>query len=172
MVTPSGDNVVVAQYKTAAGYSSSTVGIQDPTSAIGIQCLYNNSYNRGCVPLAAGRAIKHTTVYATGVAEDRLTPGAQRFTLEARPNPWGRGEVALSVRLGQPGVASVAVFDALGREVRMLLESGPEPLGAGTHRLTWDGRDARGRAVGRGVYLIRLDGGPGRAAAVNLVRLN
>ncbi len=172
VATPSGDNVIVAQYKTAAGYSSSTVGIQDPTSAIGIQCLYNDAYNRGCAPLAAGRAVKYTSAYTTGVAEHLLTPSAQRFTLEAKPNPWSRGEVALRMSLGQPGAMRVAVFDALGRQVRMLFESGPEPLAAGTHRLFWDGRDARGRAVGRGVYLIRLDGGPGRAAAVKLVRLN
>jgi hypothetical protein len=172
VATPSGDNVVVVQYKTAAGYSSSTIGIQDPTRSIGIQCLYNNSYNRGCAPLAPGRAVKYTTVSATGLAEGRTTPEARRVALEARPNPWSRGQARLELELAERAAARVAVFDALGRQVRVLLEPGPEPLAAGMHRLAWDGRDDLGRVVARGVYLIRLDADAGRAAAVKLVRLN
>ena len=30
------------------------------------------------------------------------------------------------------------------------------PLGAGSHRFTWDGRDAAGKAVAAGVYVYRV----------------
>jgi flagellar hook assembly protein FlgD len=33
-------------------------------------------------------------------------------------------------------------------------------LVSGSHALTWDGRDDRGRSVASGVYFIRLDAGP------------
>lgn len=40
-----------------------------------------------------------------------------------------------------------------GRQVRTLAH---ESLGAGRHVREWDGRDAQGRAVAAGIYLIRL----------------
>ena len=74
VVTPTADNVIVVQYKTAAGYSSSTVGLQDPTEAIGIQDLYNSALAHGAGPITPGRAIKYTTVPATAVNETAHSP--------------------------------------------------------------------------------------------------
>jgi hypothetical protein len=37
---------------------------------------------------------------------------------------------------------------------------------AGEREVPWDARDAAGRAVPPGVYLVRLDVGPGKDAAV------
>ena len=50
----------------------------------------------------------------------------------------------------------LSVFDPLGRQVRALVKG---PLPAGLHQLSWDGRDDAGRAVGSGVYLLRLSAG-------------
>jgi flagellar hook assembly protein FlgD len=51
---------------------------------------------------------------------------------------------------------TVDVFDARGRRVRRLQDG---VLPAGRHRITWDGADARGRAQGSGVYLVRVQSG-------------
>ncbi len=80
VVTPSGDNAIVVQHRTANGFSSSTVGIQDPTRQIAIQCLYNGSLTKGAGPVAAGRAVRYVTADPTGI-EESFTPQASRLKL-------------------------------------------------------------------------------------------
>jgi len=48
---------------------------------------------------------------------------------------------------------TLAVYDINGRLVRTLVG---QPLGAGSHAVVWDGKDAMGRAVASGVYVYRL----------------
>lgn len=48
----------------------------------------------------------------------------------------------------------LAIYDALGREVRVL-ERWMRP--AGEHALAWDLRDGAGRPVGAGIYFVRLE---------------
>jgi hypothetical protein len=79
------------------------------------------------------------------------TPRKLAFAL-ASANP-GRGEATFRFALPSAGVVRVAVFDLLGREVRVLA-NGPVAAGEGSAR--WDGRDAAGHAVDSGVYLARL----------------
>jgi flagellar hook assembly protein FlgD len=50
-----------------------------------------------------------------------------------------------------------SVFDLAGRRVRALEPGRLFP--AGTHRLTWDGRDEAGTPVAPGVYLVRVRAG-------------
>jgi hypothetical protein len=64
------------------------------------------------------------------------------------------GELALRLALPRGEALSLAVYDAAGRRVRTLL-SGAWP--AGTHEVTWDGRDQAGRMTPSGLYLVRLE---------------
>jgi hypothetical protein len=153
VTTPSGDNAIVVQYATANGYTSSTLGIQDPTSAIGIQDLSNGTLADGAAPIVAGRAIKYATTAPTGVAE-RISGATlgKRLILTSLGNP-SRGRVALAYNLPVAGVATLSIYDGAGRLVRQLA-AGPGRIG--THRVVWDGTDANGRKVGAGVYMVRL----------------
>jgi hypothetical protein len=153
IVTPSGDNAIIAQYMTADGFNSSTVGIQDQTRAIGIQDLYNGTLAHGAAPIAAGRTIKYTTDPPTGV-EERASGATSvaRLMLRSLGNP-SRGRVLLSYNLPASGVATLSVYDGAGRMVRQLAAG---PCRVGAHRMVWDGTDAEGRMVGAGVYLVRL----------------
>jgi len=169
VVSPTGDNVVEVQYLTANNYGSSTVGLQDPTVSVAIQCLYNGSYHRGAAALAGGRAIRYTTTDPTGIAEPRPGPVPAAGTVRVLPNP-SRGRVALSVRLERPGPARVQVFDATGRLVRTLLDSGARALAAGSYALAWDGLDQGGHGTARGVFLVRLCSAGGTTAE-KLVRV-
>jgi hypothetical protein len=72
--------------------------------------------------------------------------------LAVGPNPT-RGPCRLSFVLAQPGVVRLDLHDGSGRRVRTLLDG---PLGAGAHATPWDGRDAAGRLVPRGLYFARL----------------
>ncbi|MEO0021466.1 MAG: M28 family peptidase [candidate division WOR-3 bacterium] len=142
VTTPTGDNEIVFQYLTANGYSSSTIGIQDGTRQIAIQCLYNGSYAHGAAPIAPGRAIRFTTVEpATGIVErlNRL----QGRTLTISPNP---ARLAAQIRLNTTGTTRLALYDRSGRLVRSL------HTGAGENSIRLDCRN-----LAPGVYFLRAD---------------
>jgi len=87
--------------------------------------------------------------------------------LPAWPNPV-RDRVTLAFSLTRPGAVALRLVDVSGRLVRTL-EEGRFP--AGTSRVTWDGRDARGRSVADGVYLCRLEtAGAVRSRSVVVIR--
>jgi len=69
-----------------------------------------------------------------------------------RPNP---SSTATRLEFALPSAASVdlSVFDASGRRVVTLAHG---ELSAGTHPVTWDGRESDGRPVAAGLYLARL----------------
>jgi hypothetical protein len=98
-------------------------------------------------------------------------PQPATFALhEAHPNPFNpMTEISFTL----PGVsgkshqAKLQVFDSRGRLVRTLID---EPLTAGNHRVTWDGRDQTGKMVSAGVYLYRLQAS-GQAATGKMVML-
>jgi hypothetical protein len=151
--TPTGDNAFELQYQTANNYVSNTVGIQDNTLAIGIQCLFDAAYHRGSAPIAAGRAIKFTP--ATPLLGIARQPGASAIhglNVVAAPNPF-KGSVNLSVPVSAPGAVSLAIYDNAGRLVRSLATgSGSSSL----VNLSWDGKNALGNSVAPGIYFYRV----------------
>jgi hypothetical protein len=68
-----------------------------------------------------------------------------------RPNP-AVDRVELAWRQAGAGTATLRVVDAGGRLVRQFAGA----FAAGPHRVMWDARDARGRAVRPGRYLASL----------------
>jgi hypothetical protein len=99
-----------------------------------------------------------------------LVPGvpAARLALAApAPNPL-RTTTTLRLVLPRAGRASLGVYDAQGREVRMLL-GGMQP--AGERTIAWDGRDGAGRRVPGGTYFVRLESANGtRVVRLAVVR--
>lgn len=73
----------------------------------------------------------------------------------ARPNPFSSStEILVDADGGRP--VRIEIFDAGGRVVRSLAD---ERAGASRLRLSWDGRDDRGRALPRGTYFCRINDG-------------
>lgn len=68
-----------------------------------------------------------------------------------RPNPFNPA-TEISFDLQRPGPVRITVHDVRGRLVTVLTEA---RFAAGTHRLRWDGKDAHGKALASGVYLVR-----------------
>ena len=151
--SPTGDNPIVVQYLTANHYSSSTIGLQDPSKTIGLQCLYNGSYHRAAAQIIAGRAIRYTTdSMITGISE--LEPaGIMRLGLYAAPNPMQRKGI-IKLSLPFEGRVKLTVHDVTGRKVRILVQ---EELKPGVHTFRWDRKDDAGLTVGAGVYLYRVE---------------
>jgi hypothetical protein len=84
----------------------------------------------------------------------------------AFPNPL-RGRTRIDFYLGGRATASISVYDLRGRRIQRLLS---EELPGGGHFVEWDGRDAGGRAVSAGVYLVRLET-PQTRHSLKLLRL-
>lgn len=77
-------------------------------------------------------------------------------TLQANyPNPFNAA-TTLPYIVAQKGPVQLAIYDAVGQQVRLLVDQFQE---AGRYQLTWDGTDQRGRAVASGLYLARLSVG-------------
>jgi len=152
VTTPTGDNAIVAQFMTANRYSSSTVGIQDPTRTIGIQCLYNGTLTRGAAPIAPRRAIRYVTAEPTGLAGEPAGSGRLRPELTIQPNPLHRRAVVAATPA--PHSREVLVFDRSGRIADRLL------LKPGARSADWDAS-----RLAPGIYFLRIAGAPGRKPA-------
>lgn len=71
------------------------------------------------------------------------------------PNPFNP-ETMIPFALAEDAYVEIRIFSLQGRRVRTLW-SGEKP--AGRHRIVWDGRDASGKAVSGGIYLVRMTAG-------------
>ena len=73
---------------------------------------------------------------------------------DSYPNPFNpQMVIPLDLATDQRQV-SLTLYDVLGRRVRQVWQG---PLGAGTHRFVWDGRDAAGKGVAAGVYVYQVE---------------
>jgi hypothetical protein len=89
----------------------------------------------------------------TGVSGGPVgTPVTKNYLASARPNPTF-GPARIIYQLAAPGAVSLSVYNVAGRLVRTLENSVKK---AGSHTVTWDGRDSGGNRVANGVYLYRL----------------
>jgi len=89
-----------------------------------------------------------------GVNEDGLKPGS--FALSQNyPNPFNPS-TAISYTIGTASNVSLKIYNAMGQEVRTLVNSNQT---ANTYNVTWDGKDNAGNYVSTGVYMYRLVAG-------------
>ncbi len=106
------------------------------------------------VPSNSRIALVEGGVLTAVVEETSSAPVA--FALEENyPNPFN-AETRIRFAIAQRGPVRLAVYNALGQQVRVLL--GAERA-LGRYEAGWDGRDDRGEAVGSGVYFYRLQSG-------------
>lgn len=95
--------------------------------------------------------------YVSCSALDADRHGPREISFSApRPNP-SNGRVTFEFALPHESAAELAILSADGRRVRGLANGFRN---AGSHAITWDGRDEVGRAVPPGVYWaqLRVDG--------------
>jgi hypothetical protein len=109
--------------------------------------------------------LEDIVVTGSGVAENPA-PGIVTSIFNVGPNPVTRGTL-VSYALERPGVATLDVYDATGRRVR-ILASGTHK--AGSYTATWDSRDAGGRDVPAGIYYVRLSADNTSTAPLAVVR--
>jgi hypothetical protein len=122
--------------------------------AYGGQCIRH-------VSLAAGQTVAMQV--ANGQSQDPGStvavgpgPSPERTAIrEVRPNPF-REATTIMLELPQSAPSRLVVYDVQGRAVRTLVD---RVLAAGSHPISWDGRNDAGRPVDRGVYFAKLESG-------------
>jgi hypothetical protein len=91
----------------------------------------------------------------TGIAVTPHPTGRGAELGQNFPNPFNP-TTTIEFKLAATARVNLSIFDAAGRLMTTLAD---QTLPAGPHRLAWDGTDARGQAVGSGVYFYRLRAG-------------
>jgi hypothetical protein len=115
------------------------------TSAAATHCTHGG-------PIGSTRWMVHSAALAT----DNSVVLPRSFTLKQNyPNPFNPStEIAFS--LEQTSTINLTVFNVLGQKVKVLADGSKL---AGTHTLSWDGRDEMGAAVSTGLYFYKLTDG-------------
>jgi uncharacterized delta-60 repeat protein len=90
-----------------------------------------------------------------GVGGGPSTPlGDRPCILEQNaPNPVRAGRTTVSFSLPQRSEVSLIIYNALGQKVATIIDG---ELGAGNHRVSWNGTGDEGMRVSSGVYLYQL----------------
>jgi flagellar hook assembly protein FlgD len=112
-------------------------------------------YNDSAPDIGAFEFLDPATVIdgRTGSVHDSNIPDS--YSLENFPNPFNPSTV---VRYELPEATNVdlVVFDIAGRKVARL-DSGYRR--AGTHTISWNARDDKGRQIASDIYLLRIQAG-------------
>jgi hypothetical protein len=104
-------------------------------------------------------------VGAVGGVDEGPLPSAIAELRPPMPSP-ARAAVSIAFYLPEPSHVVLAVYDAAGRRVRVLVD-GDRP--SGIYSSSWDGYDENGRRVSAGVYFFQLRVGGKDAGAQRMV---
>lgn len=100
----------------------------------------------------SGEAPYFAQLQPSGVTSVPISSVFGESDLKVSPNPTG-GEVAIRFATPTAGKVTVDIFDVAGRRVRRIVD---RQMAAGASSASWDGKSDSGKAVGSGVYFIRV----------------
>jgi len=140
-------------------------GLFNPVLATGDSVAY---YLQAADPFGNITRLPLEGVYSFLVMNLAVDDGAQTagqdMLLGCCPNPFSGAGTSVRFYLTAPRRTAVEVYNVRGQRV-CTVQSGS--LNAGMHSVRWNGQDDAGRAVGSGVYFVRLN--TGNAAQVRKV---
>lgn len=156
--TPTGDGEIILQYRMVGEEGGCTLGFEDASQTIGLQYLYNGTYDISASDIRDGSAIKFTTKppHVVVSVRDPMTGSngiPVKFTLDQNfPNPFNP---TTQIRYALPSESRVSlrVYDVLGQEVCTLVD---EVQTAGYKSVTWNAKTDRGAQAASGVYFALL----------------
>lgn len=127
----------------------------DPVSNTPFDAIYAQGTNQEHVAITPQNAAwirSEIEMGVTGVNDEGPIAGVGMNLRAPWPNP-SSGAVGLAFSLARPAAVDVRVFGVDGREVANLARG---VWNAGSHKVTWSGRDSRGIVTASGVYFVRL----------------
>ena len=101
----------------------------------------------------------------TGYPDLRSRQGS--FFSTCYPNPFS-DFIRIGFRMTEQAEVSIHIFDQMGRRVHTLVNGTHR---AGNHEVTWDGGDANGMQVPRGIYHCTISSGKGLSETRRIIRL-
>lgn len=100
---------------------------------------------------AAERSRQKYNLLVTDVSEENLQP--KKYSLEQNyPNPFNPG-TTINYSIPEEGFVTIKIFDILGREIQTLVN---DNIFAGSHLISWNGKDSNGYDAASGVYLYSI----------------
>jgi murein DD-endopeptidase MepM/ murein hydrolase activator NlpD len=87
----------------------------------------------------------------TNVEEETIAPD-DFLVFENYPNPFNPSTTII-FKIAKAGIVHVRIYNELGQEIRELTT---EELIAGTHQITWNGKNENGLSVSSGTYFARV----------------
>ncbi len=99
--------------------------------------------------------LKVIPITFTGIA-DRPQQLPERFVFSQISSNPTRDHTILEYQLPAVEHVTLSVYDITGKRVAQLVNGIKEP---GIHRVSWNGRDARGNSVSSGVYFLKFSAG-------------
>lgn len=130
----------------------------------------SQQYTRQMLPVDMELQVKVTSdgqiVYDTHYVEEGMDKASapsdesaalpESFSLSQNfPNPFNP-ETIIRFGLPEEAVVQLIIYDLMGREVQRLAD---QPMTAGYHEMTWDGKDQAGRLAPAGVYFYQIIAG-------------
>ena len=142
------NRVMVTTYQSDASYYSFWYSTEDSK-----WLYYSSSSDDGYIYLNLIRAyVSFGTTDAKETVE--LLPTA--FSLDQNyPNPFNPSTI-ISYTLPKASNVNIKIFDALGKEVRSLID---EEKSAGKYNIMWDSRNNYGQRVSSGIYFYTINAG-------------
>lgn len=150
--TLNGSTLVMTVASLGAGANTMVQFVVLPTSGSSVSqtvTLAASQYD----PNMANNADTESTDLEASTSDAGPEPGPAVLALgRNQPNPFRSG-TRLTYSLPADGPVRLAVYDASGREVAVLVE---RIQAAGVHEVAWNGKDASGQDLAGGVYFSRL----------------
>jgi hypothetical protein len=154
--TLTGDGEIIFQYRDVKLSNSNTIGIENHAQDIGLQYVFNNSYDATASELINELAIKFTTeqpFVSVITSVDEKQPGSGGYSLgQSHPNPFN-SQTWIDYTLPEQTHVNLSIFDISGKLVSTL-QSGQQL--AGKHSVMWNALDDNGNPVMSGIYFYRL----------------
>ncbi|MGA9117560.1 MAG: SdrD B-like domain-containing protein [Bacteroidota bacterium] len=161
----------LGRHTVAALLNSASAGVSYTLTPSAVIAMFNGVYPGGGTAYETLKDVfedynEQGCPLSKGAIPDEEIPEGSRL-YQNYPNPFNPA-TEIYFRLQEPGRVTIRVFDALGQEVRTLLDG---PMEAGFHGVTWNATDKEGRAVTSGIYFCQLTtGGSTEVRKMSLLR--
>jgi hypothetical protein len=161
--SPSADNIFVAGYYIYRDADRIDTSISNYYNDSGLLPATGYTYAVQAFDPAGNVSALSSSTFAS-------TPGMPfAFSLfQNYPNPFNP-ITTIGYTLHSSGHVELAIYDVLGRKIRILAD---EIMSAGMHETIWDGRDASGRKVASGIYFYSIETSGGKSAVKKMIFLN